>query len=246
MDTDQKYSFPVQFKDVHYIAALYTANAAKVNKLLEGTGLKSGLHFAGKPLVALGLIQYRVSDLGAYNEIILAIPAVQQHDKTGWGNWTDLYAPFDKRKGGQYIIHIPVTTQTSVDAGQSLWGYPKILLPIHHNFGSTGIHSTLFNEQQQPVLQIDGKNGIDIPIPAMNLMTYSFLQGKLLKTTVDVDCSMHLKAGSALTIKVSDRNHPIGNDVIELGINDKKPLFTVESNQFKAAFNEGVEQATFS
>jgi hypothetical protein len=246
MGTDEKYIFPVQFEDVHYIAALYTANATKVSELLEGTGLKAGLYFVGKPLAAVGLIQYRVSDLGAYNEIILAIPVVRQNDKTGWKNWLDLYAPFDKRKGGQYIIHIPVTTQISVDAGQSLWGYPKILLPIHHNFRSTGTHSSLFNEYQQPILQIDGKQGIDIPIPAMNLMTFSFLQGKLLKTTVDVNCRMHWKAGSGLTIKVIDSNHPIGKDIIELGINDKKPLFTVESNHFKAAFNEGVVQAIVS
>ena len=246
MGTEHQYTFPVHFDDVHYIAALYTANSAKVNDLLKGTGLKAGLYLAGKPLAALGLIQYRVSDLGAYNEIILAIPVVQQHVNTGWKSWLDLYAPFDKRKGGQFIIHIPVTTQTSVDAGQSIWGYPKILLPIDHQFDRTGIHTTLSDENQIPILQIEGKKGISIPIPAMNLMTFSFLQGQLLKTKVDVTCRMHLKAASGLTIRVTDRNHQIGKDILELGINDKKPLFTIESTQFKAAFNAGVEQATAS
>lgn len=246
MKSEQHHTYPVHFNDVHYVAALYIANEVKVNELLEGTGLKAGLHFTGKPLAALGLIQYHESDLGAYNEIILAIPVVQQHENTGWKNWMDLYAPFDKRKGGQFIIHIPVTTKTSVDAGQSLWGYPKILLPIQHNLGLKAINSTLFNEDQQPILKIDGKKGINIPIPAMNLMTYSFLQGRLLKTTVDVRCKMNWKALSELTIKVLDNNHPIGKDILELGISDKKPLFTVESNPFKARFNEGVAQATFS
>mgnify|MGYP000509936002 FL=1 len=83
MNDQQAYKFPVKFEDVHYIASLYTANTNKVNELLNGTGLKAGLHFFGKPIVALGLIQYKVSDLGSYNEIILAIPVIRAYEKTG-------------------------------------------------------------------------------------------------------------------------------------------------------------------
>lgn len=53
MNDTQAYNFPIKFKDVHYIAYLCTANTNKVNDLLNGTGLKAGLHFFGKPVVAL-------------------------------------------------------------------------------------------------------------------------------------------------------------------------------------------------
>jgi RNA polymerase-binding transcription factor DksA len=95
MSDQQAYTFPVQFDDVHYIASLYTADKKKVNNLLEGTGLKAGLHFFGKPVVALGLIQYKVSDLGAYNEIILAIPVIRNNEKTGLKNWFSSTAKAD-------------------------------------------------------------------------------------------------------------------------------------------------------
>ncbi|MEN9951945.1 MAG: hypothetical protein RLZZ520_213 [Bacteroidota bacterium] len=241
MNDQQAYNFPIQFEDVHYIASLHKANKEKVNSLLEGTGLKAGLHFFGKPVVALGLIQYKVSDLGSYNEIILAIPVVRTTEKTGLKNWLDLYADFSKRKGGQYIIHIPVTTQQSVDAGRNLWGYPKILLPITHQFNKNHICTKLLDEDKQQLLQVKGGLGFGVPIPAMQLMTYSFLNNALLKTTVDVSSKMKWKIGAQLKIQVDSLKHPMGKDIRELGIENKNPIFTIESTHFKAKFNEGQQ-----
>ena len=241
MKEQQAYTFPVQFDDVHYIASLYTADKEKVNRLLDGTGLKAGLHFFGKPVIALGLIQYKVSDLGAYNEIILAIPVIRATEKTGLKNWFDLYTDFNKRKGGQYIIHIPVTTQQSVDAGRNLWGYPKTLLSIKHQFSNNHIHTTLLDEADQPLIQVKGGLGFGVPIPAMQLMTYSFLNNALLKTTVDVSSKMKWKIGAQLKIQVDSIRHAMGKDIRELGIENKNPIFTIESMHFKAKFNEGQQ-----
>lgn len=241
MNDQQAYNFPVKFEDVHYIASLYTANTNKVNELLNGTGLKAGLHFFGKPVVALGLIQYKVSDLGSYNEIILAIPVIRAHEKTGWKSWLDLYAGFNNRKGGQYIIHIPVTTQQSVDAGRNLWGYPKILLPITHKFENNIVETHLYDSSNESLIEVNGHLGIGLPIPAMNLMTYSFLNQSLLKTTVDVASGMKWKIGSKLKIQINNTSDPIGKDMMELGIADRTPIFTIESKHFKASFNEGQQ-----
>jgi hypothetical protein len=241
MNEQHAYNFPVNFEDVHYIASLYSAEKEKVNSLLAETGLKAGLHFFGKPVVALGLIQYKVSDLGSYNEIILAIPVIRATEKIGLKNWFDLYADFSKRKGGQYIIHIPVTTQQSVDAGRNIWGYPKILLPITHQFSAKHIHTSLMDEQNHPLLQVKGGLGFGIPIPKMQLMTYSFLNNTLIKTTVDVSSKMKWKIGAQLKIQVDSIRHPMGKDIRELGIENKKPIFTIESTHFKAKFNEGQQ-----
>jgi hypothetical protein len=241
MTNQETYRFPVKFDDVHYIAALYTAKKEKIESLLKGTGLKAGLHFFGNPVVALGLIQYKQSDLGAYNEIILAIPVIRSHEKTSWKNWLDLYAGFNKRKGGQYIIHIPVTTQQSVDAGRNLWGYPKTLLPINHRFSNNQVETQLFNDSNKPLLQVAGRLGAGIPIPTMQLMTYSFLKEKLIKTTVNIFSGMKWKLGSQLKIQVNDPTHPMGKDILELGITEKNPIFCIESKHFKAHFNEGKQ-----
>ncbi len=234
------YTFPVDFRDVHYIAALYSANAEAVRNKLIGTGLKAGLILKGKPVVALGLIQYKESDLGAYNEVIVAIPVIPEHEKSGYANWLELYAPLKIRKLGQYIMHIPVDSVQSMDAGRDLWGYPKTVLAINHQFAENNVESSIMDEDgKESMVNFNGKLGIGIPIPSMDLMTYSFHNGVMLKTKVDVKANMKWNPFADIEINVLNDQHPIGRDLIALDICNQKPLLTISSTKFTAKFNEG-------
>jgi hypothetical protein len=75
----------------------------------------------------------------------------------------------------------------------------------------------------------------------MQLMTYSFLNKSLLKTTVDVSARMKWRIGAQLKIQVDSIHHAMGKDIRELGIENKNPIFTIESTHFKAKFNEGQQ-----
>lgn len=237
-----EYNFPIQFRDVHYISALYQSDPSAVEEKLKGTGLKPALYFMGAPLTAVGLIQYKESDLGAYNEVIIAIPVVPEHTGNKIKNWLDLYIPHNKRKVGQFIIHIPVTTQRSVDAGRGLWGYPKIVLPIAHDFCKKKINTKIMSDEKQKVLvEISGNLCCGVPIPSMNLMTYSLHEQALLKTFVDVRANMKWIPASNLIIKVQDSDHEMCKDIFALDICNKKPLFTIEASRFKADFFEGIK-----
>ena len=234
------YTFPVNFRDVHYIAALYSANVEAVRKHLIGTGLKAGLILRGKPVVALGLIQYKDSDLGVYNEVIIAIPVIPEHEKSGYANWLELYAPLKTRKLGQYIIHIPVDSVQSMEAGRDLWGYPKTVLTINHQFVQNNVDSSIMNEDgNKSIVSFDGKLGIGIPIPSMDLMTYSMHHGEMLKTKVDVMANMRWNPFADIKINVLEDQHPIGRDLKALEICNQNPLFTISSTRFTAKFNEG-------
>ena len=234
------YTFPVNFRDVHYIAALYTSNAEVIGNHLTGTGLKAGLILKGKPVVALGLIQYKDSNLGAYNEVIVAIPVIPEHEKSGYANWFELYAPLNTRKLGQYIIHIPVDSIQSMEAGRDLWGYPKTVLAINHEFAQNSVDSSIMNEDgNKTIVSFDGNLGVGIPIPSMDLMTYSIHLGEMLKTKVNVKANMRWNPFADIKINVLDDQHPIGRDLIALDICNQKPLFTISSTRFTAKFNQG-------
>lgn len=236
-----EYNFPIQFRDVHYISALYRSDPSAVEEKLKGTGLKPALYFMGSPLTAVGIIQYNESDLGAYNEMIIAIPVVPENTGNKLQNWLDLYMPNNKKKVGQFIIHIPVTTQHSVDAGRSLWGYPKIVLPIVHDFSKQKINTKIMSDEQQSVLvEISGNSYCGIPIPSMNLMTYSFHEQAMLKTYVDVRANMKWIPASNMVIKVHDSKHEMCKDIIALDICNKKPVLTIQASRFKADFFEGI------
>ena len=242
MTSIKSIDFPVDFRDVHYIAMTYTSSFDAVNKKLSGTNLKAGLVFNGKPVVAVGLIEYKDSDLGSYNEMILAIPVVPIGTPSALSNWFDLYRSFKKRKLGQYIIHIPVTSQRSMDAGIECWGYPKIVRKIEHDFENDKISSSIFDEtENKRIIEFKGNMGIGIRIRSMALMTYSFQDEQLIKTSVDVRSNMKWKPFADIRIAANDLNDPMCKDIIELGICNKKPLFTIEASKFKAKFNKGVK-----
>jgi hypothetical protein len=234
--------FPVDFRDVHYLALTYTSSFDAVNKKLNGTGLKVGLIFNGKPLIAVALIEYKDSDLGAYNEVIIAIPVVPNEIKSSVLNWLDLYAPLNTRKLGQYIIHIPVTSEKSMLGGRDLWGYPKIVRKIIHSFEKNKIDFCVLNEEcNQNIIEFKGSLGMGLPVSSMDLMTYSYLQEQILKTTVNVRSNMRWKPFADIRITANDTNDPMCKDIIDLGICNKKPLFTIEATKFKAKFNEGIK-----
>lgn len=242
MTNSMGYTFPVNFSDVHYIASLYISNTVYVQHKLIGTGLKPGLLMNGKPVVALGLIEYKESDLGAYNEVIIAIPVIPEKEKSGYSNWVELYAPLKNRKLGQYIIHIPVNSVKSMEAGKNLWGYPKTVLGIDHGFKKKTIESSIYHEgNDKHIVEFSGKLGIGIPIPSMDLMTYSFLNRELLKTKVNVNANMKWNPFADIRIKVKEPLHPICLDLDRFGICNKKPLFTISSSLFTAKFTEGLK-----
>lgn len=233
-----KQTFPLAFQDVHYMALLYSADPTAVDKHLQNTGLKPALFFFGKPVVAIGLIQYKASDLGAYNEIILSIPVVlKDHHASHLSNWLDLYAGFEKRKGGQYIIHIPVTSQLSVDGGRNLWGYPKTLEPIRHQFTQNKIESSLDNPEGHPIMTWKGSLGPGILIPTMNLMTYSFMENQLMKTTVDVKARMKWYPLANIQLSVDNDESEMAKNVQLLGLPSKKPLAVLGAARFSALFH---------
>ena len=237
MSTTPSYSFPVEFRDVHYIALLYRSNTNAIQHYLKSTRLKPALVLGGKPLVAVGLIQYKDSDLGAYHEVIIAIPVVPVASGSGWKSWLDLYASKENREIGQYIIQIPVTTQQSVDAGRNIWGYPKTLLPIDHQFEKSKLKTTIFSESQLAEVCITGSLGIAVPVPGMNLMTYSLLNNQWMKTWVDVNATMKCRPFADIRISLKNQTTEIATCISELGITNQAPFLTLEATKFKAQFH---------
>ena len=242
MKSSTDYSFPIEFRDVDYVAALFKGNKKAVEKRLHGTGLKAGLSINGEPIIAVGLIEYKDSDLGAYNEVILAIPVVPIAEPSSILTWLQLYTPLHKRKLGQYILHIPVTSEQSMVAGRDIWGYPKIIANIKHRFLKNHI-TTKIKDAATSKDQIicEGSLGLGIPIPSMDLMTYSFLNSIRLSTHVDVDAHMKWYPFSNLKINIHDIDNQMSKDLVELEVINKKPVVVIRSTQFKAKFNEGLK-----
>jgi hypothetical protein len=231
---------PCHFRKVHYTVCLFQTTKDALQKKLDGTGLLPALKFGASYMVAVGLIRYDDSDLGAYNEMIVAIPSIPQGMKKPLNSWFDLVGSLKKRKVGQHILHIPVTSEFSRAAGYELWGYPKIVAPVEHEFHSSHLHSTVFDPlSKELIVEVKGKLGFGIPSIPLSLITYSFVNSQLFRTQVKVRGMMKLRLNHNLRLHVGSSTHPMANDLRLLGLDGKKPLIVMDTEKFQSVFYEG-------
>jgi hypothetical protein len=230
---------PCHFRKVHYTVALFRTRLSATEKMLQGTRLKAALAWGSDRIVAVGLIKYSDSDLGAYDEVIISIPSIPMHGKVWFGNWLDMLGPLDKRKVGHFISHIPVTSEFSRAAGNELWGFPKIVTAISHRFQKNALESRLWDPEGRLIMECSGKTGFSIPSIPLSLLTYSRKNGRNLRTCVNVRGRMRLFPAQSLIIRVGDSGHPMAEDLRILGLHGKRPLLVMDSDRFQAVFREG-------
>ncbi|MGL6269677.1 MAG: acetoacetate decarboxylase family protein [Chitinophagaceae bacterium] len=231
---------PCHFRKVHYIVALFKTKKIALEKILAGTELVPALRWGSQYMVALGLIRYFDSDLGAYDEVILSVPSIPLHVKTPFSNWADLAGPLANRKVGQYIFHIPVTSTFSEFAGKELWGFPKIVTPITHDFKPGSIESAVMDAEGKNIMQISGRLGFSIPSIPLSLITYSFRDGHKLRTEVKVRGVMKLYLQQSLKLEIGDSDHQMAKDLRLLELDGKKPMIVMDSDKFQSVFGEGI------
>jgi hypothetical protein len=233
---------PCHFRKVHYSVALFAAERERVSLFLEGKGLVPALPWGGRNvMIAMGLIAYEDSDLGAYNEVIVAVPCVREGGSTGPLNWTGLLKNSDQLKVGMHILHIPVTTERSRIAGAECWGYPKKVLPIEHRLKGNEVHTSVVDEQGRRILQCTGSKGPSIPIPSLQLMTYSFLNGAMLRTPVQVRGGLRWHPVADVRLTLGDSNDIMAKDLHSLGLDGAKAKFFLDAPGFQAVFGAGVK-----
>lgn len=231
---------PCFFRKVHYTVCLFSTGKEQVTQLLQSTGLLPALKWGGKYVVAMGLIRYHDSDLGQYNEMILSIPSIPEGIKPPLSSWLDLVGSLDGRKVGQHIIHIPVTSEFSRAAGNELWGYPKIVAPVEHEFSSSSLHSKVFDPQSNELIaEVKGKLGFGIPSIPLSLITYSFVEGKMMRTKVKVRGMMKLRLNHGLQLHIGSSTHAMANDLRMLGLDGKKPFLVMDTEKFQSVFYTG-------
>ena len=231
---------PCFFRKVHYTVCLFTSGKEGVTELLNGTGLRPALRLGRRYVVAVGLVRYEESDLGGYNEMIVAVPVIPEGVKPPLSSWLNLVGPLEKRKVGQYILHIPVTSEFSRAAGYELWGYPKIVAPVEHEAHRNRVRTAVYEPHTNELItEVKGRLGWWIPSIPLSLITYSFLQHQLIRTAVNVRGWMKLRLAHGLRLHVGNSQHPMAIDLRKLGLDGQKPFLVMDTDRFQSVFYKG-------
>lgn len=192
----------------------------------------------GRALVTVAFFQYVDSSVGPYNEMGLAIgarPAAAQ----GFRDTAALH-PGKSMLPGMYVVDLPVTTATALAAGRELWGYPKIVTPIDFQLRGAKLACAVHDSDSHALLcSLRGRAGAGLALGAPNLLTYTRLEGRLLRTTIDLRGRMRHAAAGTVRLDCGKSAHPLSQHLRQLGLQGEAPLLLQYGQGMRAILPEG-------
>ncbi|GAB3675997.1 acetoacetate decarboxylase family protein [Actinocorallia lasiicapitis] len=202
----QTITLPVEIRRARVASAMFPVPARTAQQIIDHSGLTIAAKL-GRGLCSLAFVEYLDGDLGPYHELAVAFLV----DRPGGG------AP------GAFIHWLPVDGSFTLDAGRTIWGFPKVLtrLPIDW----TSPHRAAVHQDGRLVLAVQIKPGLPVPDGAGSpkIDAYAHLDGVTRRTPWTMAPSaVRMRPGGAV-VRLGD--HPAAEDLRRLGL-DRRPALT--------------------
>lgn len=213
---------PVEIRHADACSALYFADARAAGTLLSGTGLEP-LTLLGRAVVSLAFVRYVDGDLGPYHEFAFSLMAKQ---------------PGRKGSTGAYIHWLPVNQSFTCEAGQSIWGFPKLMADIDIT-PVRGGHRCEVREDGKLVLALRISNGIPMPGGAggASIDAYTHRNGILRRTPWVMNPARVSGRPGGAHIELGD--HPVADRLRTLGL-PKPALFSSRIGALRMTFDDAA------
>lgn len=228
-------AFPVEVRDADSWAAQFLVPAKAAQKIVDATGLEVAQPLPGRAVVNIAVVDYRDTDLDSYHELAIAF-LVRPHDAVGGGSTVELMKEFARGRIGVYIHQLPVTQTFTLEAGRTIWGYPKFLADIEIASNPGHVVCSLTHDGAH-VLTLRLKEGGRIRLPQRDLATYSLYGDVLRRTEWEQDAKTSARLGGA---KLELGSHPIADELRALGL-PKRALMTSTMRGMRATFGPAQE-----
>jgi hypothetical protein len=219
-------TMPVRIRKADQHAAMFSVNAAAAQRLIDYSGLQVFEYLPGRAILAQLLVRYLDGDLGKYHEYGTAFlvnqPGTHASGIRAMG------------KAATFIHHLPVDQEFTLEAGRTIWGYPKIMADFTVREGRKFEFEVSANGQL--IAGIEFSRGLPHPAPAsQTLTTYSHLDGVTRETSSQMSTTgMRTRLGGA-RIRLGD--HPYAAELASLGL-PKRALMTQSVSNVEMSFGD--------
>lgn len=229
---------PILYYNTAAVFASFLVPVAAARALLPAE-LDPVLVAPGKALATVAFFQYVDSSVGPYNEMGLAIGARPAAGK-GYRD-TAPWHPAQSLLPGMFVAELPVTTAAANAAGRELWGYPKIVTPIDFQLRGRELSCAVLDDAGLPLCRLAGRTGGGLPLAAPNLMTYTRLDDKLLRTVINLRGRMQNAAAGSVRLDCGRSDHHLGQKLRQLDLQDAAPLLVQCGVGLQALLPAGTE-----
>jgi Acetoacetate decarboxylase (ADC) len=226
----QEVTIPVEVRDASAHTASFLVPAPAAQDLIGDSGLDVAEPLPGRAVCTLAFMRYLDSDLGPYHE--LAVAFLVRHK--GMEPASALTKSAEVARGflGAFIHQLPVNQEFTLEAGRSIWGFPKFLADIDLDLAGPVARCTLRHDGEF-VLSLDIRTGMRIPARGSSVDAYSSEDGVLRRTAWSLDPNeVRGRPGGALLVL---GDHPIAEELRSLGL-PKRAAFTSTIDHVRMRF----------
>ncbi|BBX76015.1 acetoacetate decarboxylase family protein [Mycobacterium shinjukuense] len=222
-------TMPVRIRTANLHSAMFSVSAAAAQRLIEYSGLRVCEHLPGRAIVMQMLVRYVDGDLGQYHEYGTAVMV----NPPG----TRVRGPKALTQAAAFIHHLPVDQQFTLEAGRTIWGFPKIMADFTvaegRKFGFD------VSAGGRLIAAMEFRPGL--PVPSLRsheshvLKTYSHRDGVTREIPWEMRVSgMRARPGGA-RIRLGD--HPYAHELASLGL-PKRALASQSAANVEMTFGD--------
>jgi hypothetical protein len=227
-------TMPVKIRAATQHMAMFSVNADAAQRMIDYSGLQVCRHRPNKAVVVLMLMHYVEGDLGQYYEygtnVMVNPPG---------SNASGLRA---LQSAAAFIHHLPVDQAFTLEAGRSIWGYPKVMADFMIRDGRRfGFDVTI---DGQFAVGMEFLPGLRAPSAFTSKPqvhpTYSHLDGVTRETAGEMRLSgVRYRPGG---VRVRLGEHPYGKELASLGF-AKRAMLSSSADNVEMTFGDAKEIA---
>lgn len=222
-------TMPVRIRHADVHSAMFSVPADAAQAMIDYSGLQVFQQRPGRAVVNLMLARYLDGDLGSYLEFGTAVminpPGSDAH------GWRALGV------AGAFIHHLPVDQAFTMEAGRTIWGFPKIMADFTVRDGQRLGFDVAADGQHIATLEF----GRGLPVPGLftskprTLKAFSHLDGVTREIPWEMQISGLRWAMGGTTLRLG--THPYAHELAALGL-PKRPMMSSTVGHVQMTFGD--------
>ena len=223
-------TMPVKIRTANQHLAMFSVDADAAQRLIDYSGLNVCRYIPGRAIVVLMLMHYIDGDLGQYYEygtnVMVNPPG------------SNASGPNALQSAGAFIHHLPVDQAFTLEAGQKIWGYPKVMADFTIRDGRQfGFDLTI---DGQFVIGMEFSRGLPIPLTPRTQAqhSYSHRDGATRETAFEMTSTGVRNRPRGMRMRLGD--HPYAKELAALGL-PKPAMLSSSIDNVQMSFDDARE-----
>src|ERR1700754_1268749 len=220
-------TMPVKIRKAEQHMAMFSVKADAAQQMIDYSGLKVCQFLPGRAIVVLMLMRYVDGDLGQYYEygtnVMVNPPG------------SNASGPKALQDAGAFIHHLPVDQAFTLEAGTTIWGYPKVMADLTIRDGRQ--FGFDLNIDGQHVVSMEFSRGLPIRLTPRTQVqrSYSHRDGISRETSFEMSQDGVRNRPGGVRMWLGD--HPYAKELASLGL-PKRAMLSSSAGNVEMTFGD--------